>query len=42
MDEMSAGTDQITAAVNQVNDISRQNRDYINALIAAVAKFKVE
>jgi methyl-accepting chemotaxis protein len=42
MDEMVYGTDQIIAAVNRVNDISRNNQESIDALVAEVSKFKVE
>ncbi|MCL2764689.1 MAG: methyl-accepting chemotaxis protein [Treponema sp.] len=42
MNEMASGADQINAAVHQVNEISIQNRDGINALIKEVSRFKVE
>jgi methyl-accepting chemotaxis protein len=42
MNEMAAGAEQINAAVNQVNEISRKNKDTIDVLIKEVARFKVE
>jgi methyl-accepting chemotaxis protein len=42
MNEMSSGAEQINNAVNQVNEISGQNRDGINILIKEVSRFKVE
>jgi methyl-accepting chemotaxis protein len=42
MNEMSAGAVQITQAINQINDISKSNRENIDALVMEVAKFKVE
>ncbi|MDR2136620.1 MAG: methyl-accepting chemotaxis protein [Treponema sp.] len=42
MHEMAAGADEISAAVNRVNEISLLNREYINTLVEAVTKFKVE
>jgi methyl-accepting chemotaxis protein len=42
MNEMSAGADEINAAVDRVNGISGQNREHINTLVEAVAKYKVE
>jgi methyl-accepting chemotaxis protein len=41
MHEMAAGARQITVAVNAVNDISRQNKESIDSLLAEVMKFKV-
>jgi len=41
MTEMAAGADQINSAVNQVNEISSQNQNGINALIKEVSRFKV-
>jgi methyl-accepting chemotaxis protein len=42
MNEMAAGSDQINAAVNQVNEISRKNKETIDALMKEVSRFKVE
>jgi methyl-accepting chemotaxis protein len=42
MNEMAAGAEEINAAVSRVNDISTQNREYINTLVEAVTKFKVD
>jgi methyl-accepting chemotaxis protein len=42
MNEMAAGSDQINAAVNQVNDISRKNKETIEKLMEEVSRFKVE
>ncbi|MDR2900270.1 MAG: methyl-accepting chemotaxis protein [Treponema sp.] len=42
MNEMAAGADQINAAVNQVNEISRKNKETIENLIEEVSRFKVE
>jgi methyl-accepting chemotaxis protein len=42
MNEMAAGADQINAAVNQVNEISRKNKETIELLIEEVSRFKVE
>jgi methyl-accepting chemotaxis protein len=42
MNEMAAGADQINAAVNQVNEISRKNKETIELLMQEVARFKVE
>ena len=42
MNEMADGANQVNAAVNQINEISGKNREYINALIEEVSKFKVE
>jgi methyl-accepting chemotaxis protein len=39
---MAAETGQIEAAVARVNQISSQNKEYINILALAVSKFKVE
>jgi len=41
MNEMAVGADQINMAVHQVNEISIQNRDGIDALIKEVSRFKV-
>ncbi|MDR2901474.1 MAG: methyl-accepting chemotaxis protein [Treponema sp.] len=42
MNEMASGSDQINAAVNQVNEISRKNKETIELLIEEVSRFKVE
>ncbi|MDR3249109.1 MAG: methyl-accepting chemotaxis protein, partial [Treponema sp.] len=42
MNEMATGADQINLAVNQVNDISTQNREDIDVLVKEVSKFKTE
>ncbi|MDR0730644.1 MAG: methyl-accepting chemotaxis protein [Treponema sp.] len=42
MAEMAAGADEISAAVSRVNDISILNREYINTLVEAVTRFKVD
>jgi len=42
MNEMSDGADRVNQAVNNVNDISRKNRDAIDVLIKEVSRFKVE
>jgi methyl-accepting chemotaxis protein len=40
MNEMAAGADQINTAVNQVNNISSENKGSIDILVKEVAKFK--
>jgi methyl-accepting chemotaxis protein len=42
MNEMASGAEQINIAVNQVNNISGENRDNIAVLSREVAKFKIE
>jgi methyl-accepting chemotaxis protein len=42
MNEMATGAEQINVAVTQVNTISGQNKEDIDALVQEVAKFKVE
>jgi methyl-accepting chemotaxis protein len=42
MNEMAAGADQINTAVNQVNEISGQNKENIDVLVNEVSRFKVE
>jgi methyl-accepting chemotaxis protein len=42
MSEMAAGAEHINQAMHSVNDISRKNRDGIEALIKEVSRFKVE
>lgn len=39
---MASGADQISEAVNSVNDLTAENKSSINALIGEVRKFKVE
>ncbi|MDR2478307.1 MAG: methyl-accepting chemotaxis protein [Treponema sp.] len=39
--EMAGGADQINAAVSQVNELSRQNQEYISVLVEALSRFKV-
>jgi len=41
MNEMALGVEQITIAVNNVNDISKNNKDAIDSLMEEVGKFKV-
>jgi uncharacterized phage infection (PIP) family protein YhgE len=41
MNEMSGGAGKIEFAVNQVNEISKTNKDCIGALFAEVSKFRV-
>jgi methyl-accepting chemotaxis protein len=42
MQEMASGAEQIDTAVNQVNDISGENKKQIEALMTEVSRFKVE
>jgi len=42
MNEMAVGADQITVAINRVNNLTEKNQDNINSLVAEVSKFKVE
>ncbi|HOV13930.1 MAG TPA: methyl-accepting chemotaxis protein [Spirochaetota bacterium] len=42
MNEMTSGTKQITIAVNNVNELSLENKECIDTLSSEVAKFKVE
>jgi methyl-accepting chemotaxis protein len=42
MDEIARGTEQINIAVNQVNEISGNNKDNINLLVQEVSRFKIE
>jgi methyl-accepting chemotaxis protein len=42
MNEMAIGADQINIAVNQVNEISGQNKENIDVLVREVSRFKVE
>jgi methyl-accepting chemotaxis protein len=42
INEMAVGADQINAAVTQVNNVSGQNKENIDALVSEVSKFKVE
>jgi methyl-accepting chemotaxis protein len=41
MNEMAGGAGQINSAVNQVEEISKTNKDCIDELVAEVSKFKV-
>jgi methyl-accepting chemotaxis protein len=41
MNEMATGAEQINAAVNQVNELSGRNREYISLLVEALSRFKV-
>jgi len=41
MDEMASSAEQINAAVNEVNNISGQNKEIIDNLVVAVSKFTV-
>jgi methyl-accepting chemotaxis protein len=40
--EMVIGANQINSAVNNINELSSKNREYINSLIIEVARFNVE
>ncbi|MDR0463656.1 MAG: methyl-accepting chemotaxis protein, partial [Treponema sp.] len=40
--EMASGTEKINETVNQVNDISRNNRKKIDILVGEVSRFKVD
>jgi methyl-accepting chemotaxis protein len=42
MNEMAAGAEQINVAVNQVNEISRKNKESIESLMKEVSRFKVD
>ncbi|MDR0562173.1 MAG: methyl-accepting chemotaxis protein [Spirochaetaceae bacterium] len=42
MNEMASGAEQINAAVNRVNELSSQNRNYIALLVREISKFKIE
>jgi methyl-accepting chemotaxis protein len=42
MNNMAAETEQINTAVARVNQISSQNKEYINTLAVEVSKFKIE
>ena len=42
MNEMAVGAERINLAVNEVNEISAQNKENIDALIREVARFKVD
>ncbi|MDR2898012.1 MAG: methyl-accepting chemotaxis protein, partial [Spirochaetaceae bacterium] len=42
MDDMTASSDVITAAVTKIHGISRENKDNINLLSTEIARFKVE
>jgi len=42
VNEMASGTEKINITVNQVNDISRNNRKNIDVLVGEVSRFKVD
>jgi methyl-accepting chemotaxis protein len=42
MNDMASETERINMAVVRVNQISSQNKEYINTLAVAIAKFKIE
>jgi methyl-accepting chemotaxis protein len=42
INEMATGADQINTAVNQVNEITGQNKENIGILLQAVSRFKVD
>jgi methyl-accepting chemotaxis protein len=42
MNEMATGADQINIAVNQINEISGQNKENIDILVREVSRFKVD
>jgi methyl-accepting chemotaxis protein len=42
MNEMAEGAHQINTSVNQVNEISKHNKETINLLVHEVSRFKVE
>ena len=42
MTEMAKGADQINITVNEVNQISGQNKEIIDNLVVAVSRFKIE
>jgi len=42
MNEMAAGADQISEAVNTVNELSSNNKDSIDTLLAEMGCFKVD
>jgi methyl-accepting chemotaxis protein len=42
MSKMATGADQINIAITQVNEISGQNKETIDALVQEVSRFKVE
>jgi methyl-accepting chemotaxis protein len=42
MNEMATGADQINIAVNQVNNISGQNKENIDILVKEVSRFKID
>ena len=41
MNEMASGAEQITEAVNTVNDLSTENKNSIAALLSELNKFKI-
>ena len=42
INEIASGTDHINETVNRVNDVSRINKEHIDALVSEVSKFRVE
>ena len=42
MNEMATGAEQVTVAVNKVNELSEENRISIDELVNEVGKFKVD
>ena len=42
INEIASGTDHIDETVNRVNDVSRVNKEHIDALVSEVSKFIVE
>jgi methyl-accepting chemotaxis protein len=42
MNEMASGAEQVNTAVNNVSQISIQNRDAIDTLLQEVSRFKVQ
>jgi methyl-accepting chemotaxis protein len=42
INEMVSGAEHINNAINRINELSRQNRDNIDALVREMSKFKVE
>jgi len=41
MNEMSTGADQVNSAVDNVNEMTKKNREAIDSLIKEVSRFKV-
>jgi methyl-accepting chemotaxis protein len=42
MNEMASGADQINSAVNRVSEISVENKNHIDTLVAEISKFMVD